>query len=102
MRLYERYVAGELTAGDYKQKKQSVDARILKVKNICAALAAQSKKEQERYEELIQRRQIIRDVTSADKLTQELADLLIERVYVYPDQRIEINYKIQDLFAEVK
>ena len=48
----------------------------------------------------MQRQQIIRDVTSADKLTQELADILIERVYVYTDQRIEIQYKIQDLFVD--
>ena len=73
---------------------------ILKVKNICSALALQSKKEQEQHDELVQRQQIIRDVTSADKLTQELADILIERVYVYTDQRIEIQYKIQDLFVD--
>lgn len=100
MRLYECYVAGDLTAADYRKKKQDVDTMILKVKNICSALALQSKKEQEQHDELVQRQQIIRDVTSADKLTQELADILIERVYVYTDQRIEIQYKIQDLFVD--
>ena len=31
-------------------------------------------------------------------LTTELAELLIDRVLVYPDKRIEIAYKIQDIF----
>ena len=30
-----------------------------------------------------------------------LADLLIDRVYVYPDRRIEINYKVKDIFSDV-
>lgn len=101
MRLYERYVAGELSAEDYRRSKQAVDEQILKVKNICSALAAQAKTEQARHKEQVQRQQIIQEVTSADKLTQTLTDLLIDRVYVYPDKRIEIQCKIQDLFAGV-
>ena len=31
-------------------------------------------------------------------VTSELTDLLIEKVYVFPDNRIEIVYKIHDLF----
>ncbi len=31
-------------------------------------------------------------------LTSELTDLLIEKVYVFPDNRIEIVYKVHDLF----
>ena len=34
----------------------------------------------------------------SDTLTTELAELLIDRVLVYPDKRIEIAYKIQDIF----
>ena len=34
----------------------------------------------------------------ADALTTELAEMLIDRVLVYPDKRIEIAYKIQDIF----
>ena len=36
--------------------------------------------------------------SDADTLTTELAELLIDRVLVYPDKRIEIAYKIQDIF----
>ena len=31
-------------------------------------------------------------------LTPELVSLLIDKVYVFPGKRIEIAYKVQDLF----
>ena len=36
--------------------------------------------------------------SDADTLTTELSELLIDRVLVYPDKRIEVAYKIQDIF----
>ena len=37
-------------------------------------------------------------ITNAEGLTLELVNLLIEKVYVFPDKRIEVAYKVQDLF----
>lgn len=101
MRLYERYVSGELDADSYKREKAAVDALILRTKNIYASVTAQARKEQEQHDELVQRRQIVRELSSADGLTQRLADLLIDRVYVYPDKQIEISYKVKDIFSDV-
>lgn len=44
------------------------------------------------------RQEIAHSVTEANVLTSELTDLLIEKVYVFPDNRIEIVYKVHDLF----
>ncbi len=101
MRLYEQYVSGTLDADRYKQEKEAVDALILRTKNICAAVKAQAKKEQEEHDELVQRNQIVQEISAADGLTQTLVDLLIDRVYVYPDKRIEIAYKVKDIFSDV-
>ena len=101
MRLYEQYVSKELDADRYKQEKAAVDALILRTKNIYASVIAQAKKEQVQHEEQVQRNQIVRELSAADGLTQRLADLLIDRVYVYPDRRIEINYKVKDIFSDV-
>ena len=38
-------------------------------------------------------------IFDADTLTTALAELLIDRVLVYPDKRMEIAYKIQDFFS---
>ena len=41
---------------------------------------------------------VVKAITDAEGLTPELVNLLIEKVYVFPDKRIEIMYKVQDLF----
>lgn len=101
MRLYEQYVSKVLDADRYRQEKSAVDALILRTKNIYASVIAQAKKEQAQHEEQVQRNQIVRELSAADSLTQGLADLLIDRVYVYPDKRIEISYKVKDIFSDV-
>lgn len=101
MRLYEQYVSKVLDADRYRQEKAAVDALILRTKNIYASVIAQAKKEQAQHEEQVQRNQIVRELSAADCLTQGLADLLIDRVYVYPDKRIEISYKVKDIFSDV-
>ena len=101
MRLYEQYVSKVLDADRYRQEKAAVDALILRTKNIYAAVIAQAKKEQAQHEEQVQRNQIVRELSAADGLTQGLANLLIDKVYVYPDRQIEISYKVKDIFSDV-
>ena len=44
------------------------------------------------------RKEASKAIFDADTLTSELAELLIDRVLVYPDKRMEIAYKIRDIF----
>lgn len=49
--------------------------------------------------ETLDRRALIhKAIFDADALTTELTELLIDRVLVYSDKRIEIAYKIRDIF----
>jgi len=98
MRLYERYVLGSLDVDSYKREKAGLDALILKTKNTYAAVAARVKRQQAWHEEQLWRRQIVEEISVADELTQGLTDLLIDRVFVFPDRRIEIDYKVRDIF----
>lgn len=45
---------------------------------LATAVIAQAKKEQVQHEEQVQRNQIVRELSTADGLTQGLADLLID------------------------
>ena len=56
---------------------------------------AQQREEQARQ---TSRQEIVHSITEADILTSKLTDLLIEKVYVFPDNHIEIVYKVHDLF----
>lgn len=96
--LFEQYVMGEIDVETYKSEKATCDAAILKTKNAYAAIAAQAKKKQEEQARQSSRTEIAKEITDAEGLTPELVSLLIEKVYVFPDKRIEIAYKVQDLF----
>lgn len=101
MRLYEEYLSGEISVEEYKAQKEVLDAALLKIQNAHATLTAQAKQAQEQHDEQVQRQVIIREIANADGLNAALADMLIEKVYVFPDKRIEIAYKIRDIFDTV-
>lgn len=96
--LFERYLLGQIELDTYKLEKAIYDAEILKVKNAYAAVTAQAKLKREEQARQSSRQEIAHSIAEADVLTSELTDLLIEKVYVFPDNRIEIVYKVHDLF----
>ena len=96
--LYERYLMGEIDLNTYKAEKAACDELLLKTKNAYAAVLAQAKKKQDEQARQDSRKEASKAIFDADTLTTELAELLIDRVLVYPDKRIEIAYKIQDIF----
>ena len=96
--LFEQYIMGEIDVATYKSEKAACDAAILKAKNAYAAIAAQAKKKKEEQNRQSSRTEVAKAITDAESLTPELVSLLIEKVYVFPGKRIEIAYKVQDLF----
>lgn len=96
--LYERYLMGEIDLNTYKTEKAACDELLLKTKNAYAAVLAQAKQKQDEQSRQDSRKEASKAIFDSDALTTELAELLIGRVLVYPDKRIEIAYKIQDIF----
>ena len=96
--LFEQYIMGEIDVETYKTEKAACDAAILKAKNAYAAIAAQAKKKKEEQNRQSSRTEVAKAITDAEGLTPELVSLLIDKVYVFPGKRIEIAYKVQDLF----
>ena len=96
--LYERYLMGEIDLNTYKAEKAACDELLLKTKNAYAAVLAQAKQKQDEQARQDSRKEASKAIFDADTLTTELAELLIDRVLVYPDKRIEIAYKIRDIF----
>lgn len=97
LNLYEQYQLRKIDLDTYRTLKETLDAQLLKTKNAFASLTSQAKREQEAKEKEAQRKSISKELVEATGLTTALADLLIDRVRVYPDNRIEIEYKVQDL-----
>ena len=89
--LYERYLMGEIDLNTYKAEKTACDELLLKTKNAYAAVLAQAKQKQDEQVRRDSRKEATKAIFDTDTLTTEL---LIDRVLVYPDKRIEIAYKI--------
>ncbi len=60
---------------------------------------AQAEQTEEADERRRNREQAIQEIAQADKLTSGLSELLIEKVYAFSGNRIEIAYKMQDIFS---
>lgn len=96
--LYERLVAGEIDAEQYQIDKRACDELLSKIKNARAAATARASDDAKAQEKRQQRKRV-RDLLIAEgNISPEVIDLLFEKVLVYPEQRIEIEYKIRDLF----
>ena len=89
---------GEIDLNTYKAEKAACDELLLKTKNAYATVLAQAKQKQDEQARQDSRKEASKVIFDADTLTTELAELLIDRVLVYPDKRIEIAYKIRDIF----
>ena len=101
MELYEKYLSDEITLEEYKAQKEALDAALTKAKSAHAAVAAQAKQAQDMRSEQVQRETIVQEIKKATCLNAAIADMLIEKIYVFPDKRIEIAYKNKDIFNAV-
>ena len=54
------------------------------------------------HEQCAKQMDISRMLTESDGLTSELVDLLIDKIYVYPDKRVDVEFKIRDSLAAHK
>ena len=96
--LYERYALGEIDLATYKAEKEKYDAALVGEKNTHAVIAARAKQAQGDYEAGVKRRELATEISSSKDLTKSLVDTLINRIYVFKDDRIEIDYAVRDIF----
>ena len=96
MALYESYAAGSMKPEEYRKEADRLEQQtvllgrqihdgeeeILKLEEECERLEADMK-------------QVIR-YSHMEKLTQELVDTFVKKVYVYKDKRVEIEWNFRE------
>lgn len=97
--LYERYVMQEINAGQYAELKAGLDTELNHLNRIYTAISAQAAKLRTDCEENNKAREFAEDISNETGLTQELMELLIDKVFIYPENRIDIVWKVTD-FSE--
>jgi hypothetical protein len=90
--LYESLVSGDITSDEYKEMKSDYEAKIAK-------LTAQERELREAALESAKRNKAAEScgaVSSIDELTADVMDALVEKVVVYPGNRIDVSFKFMD------
>ncbi|MDR1131336.1 MAG: recombinase family protein [Oscillospiraceae bacterium] len=89
-RIYEALVLGSIRPDEYKTQRTAIDAELARSFQVHEAILSESKKSLPDYDSI----QAARKALRAKVLSQELVDLLIDRVLIFPDNRIEILWKL--------
>ena len=92
-RLYERLIISEITADEYKAQKAIIETEINRLTRSQTALVTDTTMVTETRAGIERNRKIAEVVSGEIKLTQTIVDLLIDKVLIYPDNRIEIQWK---------
>ena len=87
--LYEQFVRGEISIEDYREHKAVLDGELDRLRQTLAVIRAQASQSQAEQD----RGLLLQKVRETGRLTVELAGMLIDRVYVFPNGRVEPNWK---------
>lgn len=89
---YERFILGELGEDGYRAEKASLEDELLHLEQAHAAFQARQEEQAIKGET----RKAAKTANRAKKLTQNIVDLLIEKVLVHPGGHLEVHWKIAD------
>ena len=95
-KLYERLILGEITADEYKDEKTTLGTELTRLNGAYTLISADAARLSEEKKTNDALASTAEDVFREDRLTRPLVDVLIEKVYVYPGDHIEVVWKVAD------
>ena len=98
-KLYEALVIKQIDVNLYKEQKALIEQRLLEVQNTKAVVMTRLEAEQQEKERQHQQKDVLQSLVENKGLTSELVDMLIEKIFIYPDKRVEIVLKIKNDLA---
>ena len=97
MRLYECYASGSMDQDVYLEKKKSLLVKITELNKKETAFRDELPEMIDVSPELREMAAASHGIDIGDELTQELADVFVEGVYLSPGNNIEIHFKCEDV-----
>ena len=94
--LYERFILREIDQAEYMERKAEIDKELRQLEQACSALDTQTAQMRMDADTKKAGRKLAQEIVGAGGLTVGLADTLIERVYVYPDNQLDVAWKVKD------
>ena len=100
--LYELLIMREIDPDEYKRRKAEVDKELSKLQQAHNAIQKRTDQANANVEQRATNAKLAEAIASAGRLTQELADATIERVFVLPGNQLDVVWKIPDFGVESK
>ena len=95
-RLYEKLMLEEIDLQMYNELKSEYDNKINDLKQTLSDITLQTELLKTKKEQKTTLINISEIVSKEQKFNQALSDLLIDKVFVYPHNRVEIVWKVQN------
>ena len=95
MNTYERYMLNEIDLDTYQRENTAYDIRLKEIQRLHSAIATVTAQMQMDRDERDSLSVLARDVSAEVSLTQKLTEALIEKVIIFPNNQMEIVWKVQ-------
>ena len=95
MNTYERYMLNEIDLDTYQRANTAYDIRLKEIQRLHSAIATVTARMQMDRDERDSLSVLVRDVSAEVSLTQKLTEALIEKVIIFPNNQMEIVWKVQ-------
>ncbi len=98
--LYEGYVEGRVTKEEYQEKAKELSNEIsFYTQRIDTAT---KQREKAKHKERLQKNEKLKEIRSfekIEKLDSKIVDCMIDTIYIYAEDRIEVKWAFEDLFV---
>ena len=98
--LYERLILQKISVSEYTSQKSEIDDELHRLKQLQSVISTQVAQMRANEKSKNARMELARTTAQAGSLTVDLAETLIDRVYVYPENQLEIVWKTKDFCLE--
>lgn len=99
--IYEEYAEGRITKEHYQEKAKKLSSKITYYAECKEEMEKQTEKEEDI--ESLQKDKHLRKIRSfgeVEQLDSEIVDCMIDTIYIYSADRIEVKWAFQDIYIE--
>ena len=98
---YDRYNSGKSSKAEYLERKEMIDAEIARFEAEIARLRQDSIGEVEADVIHSEVEAVCDAFRQEETLTYDMAHAFVDRILVYPDERIEVQWRFNDCFTSM-
>ena len=96
--LYKLFAADNIYLEEYNSGKIEIDNELADLRRIASILATQTSKLKSDAKKREDLQTLAKDIQNKSALTRELTEMLIDKVYVSPDNQVSVEWRVKDFF----